>query len=77
MYWPLMEETITLKDRLKMAKFILTTSRLTNGPRVHQFEKEWSEWVGTNHSLYVGNGSLANFPLGCCDERILWSQGWR
>ena len=37
MYWPLMEETITLKDRLKMAKFILTTSRLTNGPRVRQF----------------------------------------
>ena len=63
MYWPLMEETITLKDRLKMAKFILTTSRLTNGPRVRQFEKEWSEWVGTDHSLYVGNGSLANFLL--------------
>lgn len=63
MYWPLMEETITLTDRLKMAKFILTSGRLTNGPRVRRFEKEWSEWLGTKNSLYVGNGSLANFLL--------------
>jgi len=63
MYWPLMEETITLTDRLKMAKFILTSGRLTNGPRVRRFENEWSEWLGTKNSLYVGNGSLANFLL--------------
>ena len=44
MYWPLMEETITLKDRLKMASFILTSSRLTNGPKVKEFENKWSEW---------------------------------
>tara|TARA_Y100000004_G_scaffold174218_1_gene212745 strand:+ start:1827 stop:2984 length:1158 start_codon:yes stop_codon:yes gene_type:complete len=63
MYWPLMEETITFMDRLKMAKFILTSGRLTNGPRVRRFEKEWSDWLGTKNSLYVGNGSLANFLL--------------
>ena len=40
MYWPLMEETITKRDRLRMAWFVLTNSRLTNGPRVRQFEKE-------------------------------------
>ena len=43
MYWPLMEETITLKDRLKMSAFILTSGRLTNGPKVKKFEKKWSE----------------------------------
>ena len=63
MYWPLMEETITLKDRLKMAAFILTSSRLTNGPKVRQFENEWSEWLGVKHSLYVSSGSTANTLL--------------
>ena len=63
MYWPLMEETITLKDRLKMAAFILTGSRLTNGPKVRQLEEKWSEWLGVKHSLYVSSGSTANTLL--------------
>ena len=63
MYWPLMEETITLKDRLKMAFFILTSSRLTNGPKVRQLEEKWSEWWGVKHSLYVSSGSTANTLL--------------
>ena len=60
MYWPLMENTITFKDRLKMAKFVMTTGRFTNGPEVRKFEKQWSEWLGVNHSLYVSSGSTAN-----------------
>lgn len=63
MYWPLMEETITFKDRLKMAAFLLTSSRLTNGPKVREFEKKWSEWLGVKHSLYVSSGSTANSLL--------------
>ena len=62
-YWPLMEDTITLKDRIKMSLFLLTSSRLTNGPKVRQFEKEWSEWLGVKHSLYVSSGSTANSLL--------------
>lgn len=62
-YWPLMEDTITLKDRLKMSLFLLTSSRLTNGPKVRQFEQEWSEWLGVKHSLYVSSGSTANSLL--------------
>jgi CDP-6-deoxy-D-xylo-4-hexulose-3-dehydrase len=58
-----MEETITFKDRLKMAKFLLTTSRLTNGPKVREFEKRWSEWLGVDYSLYVSSGSTANSLL--------------
>lgn len=63
MYWPLMEETITLKDRLKMAAFVLTSSRLTNGPKVREFEEKWSQWLGVKHSLYVSSGSTANTLL--------------
>ena len=63
MYWPLMEDTITFSDRLKMAKFLLTSSRLTNGPKVRKFEKEWSKWLGVKHSLYVSSGSTANSLL--------------
>lgn len=62
-YWPLMEDTITFKDRIKMSLFLLTSSRLTNGPRVREFEKEWSEWLGVKHSLYVSSGSTANSLL--------------
>lgn len=61
--WPLMEEAITFKDRLKMAAFLLTSSRLTNGPKVRRFEKKWSEWLGVDYSLYVSSGSTANSLL--------------
>ena len=63
MYWPLMEETITLKDRLKMASFVLTSSRLTNGPKVREFEEKWSQWLGVKLSLYVSSGSTSNTLL--------------
>ena len=63
MYWPLMKDAITLSDRLKMAHFLLTSSRLTNGPKVREFEAEWSKWLGCKHSLYVSSGSTANSLL--------------
>lgn len=61
--WPLMGETITWADRLKMAKFVLTTKKFTNGEKVKQFESEWNSWLGSKHSLYVSSGSTANFLL--------------
>jgi CDP-6-deoxy-D-xylo-4-hexulose-3-dehydrase len=63
MRWPLMGETITFTDRLKMAYFTLTTKKFTFGEKVKQFENEWSEWLGAKHSLYVSSGSTANFLL--------------
>ena len=61
--WPLMKNTITWGDKWEMIKFILTTKQFTNGPRVRQFEKEWSEWLECKHSLYVTSGSTANLLL--------------
>jgi CDP-6-deoxy-D-xylo-4-hexulose-3-dehydrase len=58
-----MEDTISFRDRLKMATFLLTNSRLTNGPKVREFESKWSEWLGVKHSLYVSSGSTANSLL--------------
>lgn len=61
--WPLMKDTISFRDRLKLAKFCLTTSRFSAGPLVKDFEKAWSSWVGSNDSLFVSSGSTANFLL--------------
>lgn len=61
--WKLMQDTITLKDRLKIAKFVLTTKQFTNGKMVKVFEELWSEWLGVKHSLFVSSGSTANFLL--------------
>lgn len=63
MMWPLMGETITFKDRLKMAHFALTTKKFTNGEKVKAFEAAWNEWLGSKHSLYVSSGSTANLLL--------------
>lgn len=62
-YWPLMKESITFNDRLKMAFFTLTTKKFTNGEKVKKFEQEWNEWLGSKHSLFVSSGSTANFLL--------------
>ena len=61
--WSLMKNNITLSDRLKLAKFVLTSDRFTNGKKVREFEKEWSNWLGSKYSLYVSSGSTANYLL--------------
>jgi len=61
--WPLMKDTVTKRDRLRMAKFILTSDRITQGKEVRKFEEQWSEWLGVKHSLFVSSGSTANLLL--------------
>lgn len=63
MKWQLMEDAITFSDRLKLAKFVLTTNRFTNGERVRELEYEWNKWLGSENSLFVSSGSTANFLL--------------
>ncbi len=58
-----MDDTVTLRDRLRMARFVLTSSRLTQGPQVRKFEEQWSNWLGVKHSLFVSSGSTANSLL--------------
>ena len=61
--WPLMKDTLTLWDRMKLAKFVLCSDKFTQGPMVEKFEAEWSKWLGAKHSLFVSSGSTANFLL--------------
>lgn len=61
--WPLMKDCITDEDRQSMINFIKTTNRLTNGPKVKEFEQKWSEWLGCKYSLFVSSGSTANTLL--------------
>ena len=61
--WPLMKDCITDEDRQSLVDFIQTSNRYTNGPKVKEFEKMWSEWLGVEHSLFVSSGSTANFLL--------------
>jgi hypothetical protein len=83
MRWPLMGETITYIDRLKMAYFVLTAKKFTFGKKVEQFENQWSKWLGAKHSLFVSlliliAGAIApskfpkcGFPLLCIPVKIL------
>ena len=61
--WPLMKDAITEDDKNEMIKFISSTDRFTNGPKVREFEKEWSKWLGSKYSLFVSSGSTANSLL--------------
>ena len=61
--WPLMKNSISLWDRVKLAKFVLTSDKFTQGKNVERFEQAWSKWVGSKYSLFVTSGSTANFLL--------------
>lgn len=58
-----MKSSISFRDRLNLAKFVLTSDKFTQGKKVEEFEKEWSKWLGCRYSLFVTSGSTANFLL--------------
>ena len=59
--WPLINDNVSLTDRQVLSDFILSGERLTNGPKVKEFERIWSEWLGTKHSVMVNSGASANY----------------
>ena len=61
--WPLMKNAITWSDKFALIKFLLTNDKLTNGPKVREFEQAWAEWIGSKHALMVSSGSTANFLM--------------
>ena len=60
---PLMSDNITRNDVDELVNFLQQDPipRLTNGPKVEEFEKKWSEWLGVKHSVFVNSGSSANY----------------
>ena len=59
--WPLINDNVSTTDRQVLSDFILSGERLTNGPKVKEFENIWSEWLGTKHSVMVNSGASANY----------------
>ena len=59
---PLMSNNINKEDIELLNSFLDPNNipRLTNGPKVEEFEREWSWWLGVEHSLMVNSGSSAN-----------------
>ena len=59
---PLMSDNIDRADVDCLIEFLQQepVPRLTNGPKVMEFEKAWSEWLGTKHSVFVNSGTAAN-----------------
>ncbi len=61
--WPLMKNAIGLEEKFALIKHILFSNNFTQGEKVEEFERAWSEWLGAKHSLFVTSGSTANFLL--------------
>ena len=59
--WPLINDNVSTTDRQVLSDFILSGERLTNGPKVKEFENIWSNWLGTKHSVMVNSGASANY----------------
>ena len=59
--WPLMRNNISRADLDEVISFLQQDDPiLTQSKFVKQFEKEWSEWLGVKHSVFVNSGSSAN-----------------
>ena len=48
--------------------------RLTNGPKVQEFEEKWSHWLGVKYSVFVNSGSSANL-LSMAVLRLMYPEG--
>lgn len=71
---PLMANNINHEDIDVLVDFLKNSDRFTNGPKVREFEEEWSKWVGTKYSVFVNSGSSANF-ITLATIRELYGEG--
>jgi CDP-6-deoxy-D-xylo-4-hexulose-3-dehydrase len=61
LHWPLMDNNITRADLDILIKFLQQdVPILTQSENVRAFEREWSEWLGVKHSVFVNSGASAN-----------------
>jgi CDP-6-deoxy-D-xylo-4-hexulose-3-dehydrase len=56
----LVKDTIDFDDIKKLISWLETNPKLTKGNLTVEFEKKWSEWLGTKYSVFVNSGSSAN-----------------
>lgn len=61
MKYPLMRNNILREDLDAVIQHLQQDDPiLTNGPKVREFEKAWSEWLGVKYSVFVNSGASAN-----------------
>jgi CDP-4-dehydro-6-deoxyglucose reductase, E1 len=59
--WPLMRNNIAREDLDSLIELLRSDDpMLTQSGNVRAFEKEWCEWLGVKHSVFVNSGSSAN-----------------
>jgi CDP-6-deoxy-D-xylo-4-hexulose-3-dehydrase len=61
-YLPLMNDNIDKEDINNVIDFLSQDKipKLTNGPKVVEFENSWGEWLGAKYNLMVNSGASAN-----------------
>ena len=61
-YLPLMNDNIDREDINSVIDFLSQDCipKLTNGPKVSEFESAWGKWLGTKYNLFVNSGASAN-----------------
>jgi CDP-6-deoxy-D-xylo-4-hexulose-3-dehydrase len=59
----LAEQIIDKKDIDQLVDWLQTTKRYTKGTETTKFEEEWSDWIGTQYSVFVNSGSSANLLM--------------
>ena len=57
-----MNDNIDKEDINAVVNFLSQDSipKLTNGPKVKEFENAWGNWLGTKYNLFVNSGASAN-----------------
>src|SRR3954452_14817429 len=59
--WPLMRNNIAREDLDAVCDLLRQDDPvLTQSTNVRAFEREWSDWLGVKHSVFVNSGSSAN-----------------
>lgn len=65
--WPLMRDNVPRQDRLAASNFFLeggnedlSDTKLTQGPQVAAFEREFADWLGVKYAVMVNSGASAN-----------------
>jgi CDP-6-deoxy-D-xylo-4-hexulose-3-dehydrase len=61
-YLPLMSDNIDKEDINSLIEFLSQDQipKLTNGPKVVEFENIWGQWLGTKYNLMLNSGASAN-----------------
>jgi len=70
--WPLMRNNINRADLDAVIALLRQDDPvLTQSDEVRAFEREWSEWLGVRHSVFVNSGSSANLiTMAALAERV-------